>query len=146
MPKTAQFIEIKKPAEKNMLICKWVQKCYEAGKTSVVRASDVAAAQQLDDLLWTFSDVSFIPHTIAGDTSFQHLEPVLISYSGQNFPVMDVLIEAGGELVYPEYENFGHIIDFADLYDDKLLQLGRRRYKTYQDKGYRMRMVKNNCQ
>jgi hypothetical protein len=42
--------------------CRLAEKAYDQGLKVVVRTDSSAATAQLDDLLWTFSDRSFVPH------------------------------------------------------------------------------------
>ena len=54
----------------------------------------------------------------------------------------DVLIEAAGGEPSDEFRQFNHVFDFAELYDESLRETSRRRYKAYQEAGYRMRYIK----
>lgn len=53
------------PAAKFKLACRIVLKAYMQGLKVLVRVDEPAAGEQLDTLLWTFSQAHFIPHTIA---------------------------------------------------------------------------------
>jgi DNA polymerase-3 subunit chi len=44
--------------------CKLIEKIYQKKLTVFVHTNDVASAKSLDTLLWTFSDISFIPHQL----------------------------------------------------------------------------------
>lgn len=58
-------------------LCHEIAEFYYAGKRILIRASSKEQQQELDNLLWTFKDTSFVPHHIHGatdsDTSRVHL-------------------------------------------------------------------------
>jgi len=124
-------------------VCAWGRKCYEGGKTVVIRVKNQKAAAYLDRLLWTFDDTDFIPHKIVEDRQDEVIEPLLISdTSAGKMPIMDVLLETTEGDPYVHFDRYEHIIDFAYLYDDQLKAASRSRYKKYQTAGYRMRLIK----
>ena len=95
-------------------------------------------SRQLDELLWTFSQGSFVPHRIVGpEDGAQILEPVLISHAQE--PVSqhwDLMINLGNEV--PEY--FSRYQRVAELVDGNAQRrdLGRDRYRFYRDRGYKL--------
>lgn len=46
--------------------CRLVREAYDQGMKVSIRTSNTDQSNQLDAMLWTFSQGSFIPHTIAG--------------------------------------------------------------------------------
>ena len=48
------------------LVCRLASKAFEAKQSLYIHCADSTEAQILDDLLWTFHDVGFIPHAQVG--------------------------------------------------------------------------------
>ena len=73
------FVET--PSEKQrFLLCRWVDRFHEAGRKVQVLVDSTLAAQHLDQMLWTFSQESFIPHRVLPSKgSVDFMEPVVIT-------------------------------------------------------------------
>lgn len=137
----AEFIALQAPQERLLLVCQWTLHCYRKGRTVAVRVAEEREARRLDKLLWTFADMSFLPHAVARSASEPVLEPVLIYCVGEEVGEADVLFEAAGGEPLESFERFPRIYDFAEVYDEELRSISRRRYSAYNDAGYRMRFV-----
>ncbi|SPJ16276.1 DNA polymerase III chi subunit [Syntrophobacter sp. SbD2] len=66
-------------AEQSELICRWTERFYMEKKRVQIVVDSTAAAQLIDQLLWTFSQSSFIPHKIFSPGGAPSAEPVLIT-------------------------------------------------------------------
>ncbi len=64
METVIHFVETR-TAQRRDLLCRWAERLYQLGKKVRVATDSTLAAQHLDQLLWTFSDTSFVPHRIA---------------------------------------------------------------------------------
>jgi DNA polymerase-3 subunit chi len=140
--KVAEFIELRSRADKLPQVCVRTALHYEAGQTVAVYTPSEAEASELDDLLWTFRQNSFIPHVRLTAAVEPLIEPVVIFSSNPDDAMSDVLILASVDEL-PEWSSgFPHIYDFAEVYDEAHSQAGRRRYAALKAAGYRMRFVK----
>lgn len=137
----AEFIKIGAPGDKMPAVCQWALRCHEAGKTAAVRVATLKEAEQLDDLLWTFSDRAFIPHAIASQAKEPVLESVLIYCEGEAPGEADLLIHAAGGEPDSALTNFPRVLDFAEVYDEAAREAGRRRFAACREAGYRMRYI-----
>ena len=66
----ADFYLIDKPRFREqplLLVCELARRAHAAGQPTLILARDFAQAEAVDDLLWSFDDVAFIPHQLAGD-------------------------------------------------------------------------------
>ena len=66
-------------AEQRELLCRWTERFYMEKKRVQIVVDSMAAAQFIDQLLWTFSQASFIPHMIFSPGGAPPAEPVLIT-------------------------------------------------------------------
>ncbi len=58
-----------------------LEKCLQRGWRALVRGGSPERIEELDDVLWTFRDDSFVPHAREGDPARQ---PVWLTTSGGN--------------------------------------------------------------
>ena len=65
--------------EQRGLLCRWTERFYTEKKRVQIVVDSMAAAQFIDQLLWTFSQSSFIPHSISSPVAGPSDEPVLIT-------------------------------------------------------------------
>jgi len=99
----------------------------------LIHCPDQATARQLDRLLWTYREESFLPHGLVGETN-PALTPVLISADGEPAAEDQVLINLSPEV--PEFfARFERLCEPLDR-EPAILQAGRKRWKYYSDCGY----------
>jgi DNA polymerase-3 subunit chi len=120
------------------LACKIVDKATQLDNHVFIHSSSDDEARQMDELLWTFSQGSFIPHRIVRDTLAEPpLEPVLI---GVNQPPAagrwDVLINLAPEVpeFFSRYERVAEVVDGNATRRER----SRERYRFYRDRGYKL--------
>jgi DNA polymerase III subunit chi len=116
--------------------CRLLRKAVGNGSRVVVTA-EADALKRLDTLLWTFSQLDFVPHALqSGDAGVVAASPVILSESVANAPHQQVLLNLGPQV--PEgFERFERLIEVVSL-DDGDRQLARSRWKHYADKGLTM--------
>lgn len=106
--------------------CKLVEKVWQQTPRIVIQTDNATDSAALDDLLWTFSDGSFIPHTVRGGDSDAQ-QPVLISHDG-SMDTCDLLINLSSRLPdVPECKRVAEIIN----QDEPCKLAGRERFKQY---------------
>lgn len=109
--------------------CRLVEKAYALGHRVHIHTDSALVARQLDDLLWTFRDRSFIPHEIAPQNS----DPIMVTIGHGWIPKQcDVLINLATEV--PEF--FSRFQRIAEIIDQDRRQSGREHYRFYRDRGY----------
>ncbi|MBL8521711.1 MAG: DNA polymerase III subunit chi [Betaproteobacteria bacterium] len=118
--------------------CKWTKKAVEAGRRLVVYAPEPGRAEQFDRLLWTFSQLSFVPHVPAGHALAAET-PVVIAASDEESllppPSMrDTLLNLS-DAVPPWFASFAALREIVSAGGEDR-PLGRERYKHYQSLGY----------
>lgn len=104
-----------------------------------INAADDEESRRLDELLWTFSQGSFVPHRIVGSVADgeQGPEPVLIGVGVELPEPCEVMINLAGEVpeFFSRYERVAEIVDAEATRRDA----GRSRYKYYRDRGYELK-------
>jgi DNA polymerase-3 subunit chi len=116
-----------------LLACRLVEKAYNLQHKVYVHTAAEAQAQLLDDLLWTFRQNSFVPHTrypaAPADRS-----PVLIGWHPEPALAADVLINLGDDIP-AFFENFPRVIELVDQ-SEAVLHQSRQRFRLYRERGY----------
>ena len=120
------------------LACKIVEKATQLDHHVFVHsASDVEAAA-LDELLWTFSQGSFIPHRVVrAPLEGPPPEPVLIGVNqAPGAGRWDVLINLAAEVpeFFSRYERVAEVVDANAVRREQ----SRDRYRFYRDRGYKL--------
>ena len=113
-----------------LTVCRLVEKAYLAEQTVYVHTDSAQAATALDDLLWTYSDRSFVPHALAGADGSA---PVRIGCAEPLAAQVLVQLGSSAPAFYASYER---IADFVDA-DPQRRDDGRRRFAWYRDQGVR---------
>ncbi len=108
--------------------CTMAKKAWSAGNRVHIHTQSEENAKSIDDLLWTFRDISFIPHEIYGG-SVSEETPVTIGF-GKSFPeASQVIINLDKEI--PGFVNkFERIVEIVGG-DETTKQFARQRYKQY---------------
>jgi DNA polymerase-3 subunit chi len=120
---------------RDLYACRIIDKAYSNGHNIYVHTTNLEEAQNFDIQLWTFRDISFIPHEISNQNS-ESETPILIGYNMTPTGTRDILINLTPEIP-PFYQQFSHIIEIIPN-DNNLKTSARQRYQTYQQQGYQM--------
>jgi len=114
--------------------CRLAEKAVEQGHRVHLRTASPPQTQRIDDLLWTFSDRSFLPHelTTGGSASHERIM-VLVGESVAPPSHRQLLINLTDALP----EDFGDYQRVAEIVaaDPERKRLGRERYKGYRERG-----------
>lgn len=116
-----------------LLACKVVVKAHQQNLHTYIHTDDPTTSARLDDLLWTFHDLSFIPHALAPDNNDVR---VLIGHAHEPMENCDLLINLSNEVpeFFSRFERLAEIID----QEEPILLAGRKRYQFYRDRGYNL--------
>ena len=114
--------------------CRLAEKAVDLGHRVYIQTATLAEAQRLDELLWTFSDRSFLAHEIANGGPPAH-ERVMVMLGEIDAPPThrQLLINLSDRLPgdIQAYERVAEIVD-ADV---ERKRVSRERYKQYRDRG-----------
>ncbi len=111
--------------------CRLAEKAYRLSHRVHLHTDDAAAAEAMDELLWTFRDGSFVPHDgLPNGTD----APVTIGHGSAAPADPDLLINLAREV--PDFATrFDRIAELVGG-DEETRQQGRQRFIFYRDKGY----------
>ncbi len=121
---------------KDRLACQLADKAWHQGYRVYIQTDSIARVQQLDIMLWTFKEESFLPHDIYPDVLSS--APIRIGYTQQICENMDVLINLTDTVV----SFFKYFKRIAEVVDDtqSAREAGRTRYRFYREKGYELKI------
>ncbi|MBK6975107.1 MAG: DNA polymerase III subunit chi [Sterolibacteriaceae bacterium] len=106
------------------------------GARVLVFAPQRDVAQRIDQVLWTYAALSFVPH-VAADSPLAQETPVLIAGSLEHPAAAghdQVLVNLDGELP-PAFARFERLIEIVGSDDADRLP-ARSRFRFYRDRGY----------
>lgn len=130
------FYILKQPGDAAQLnfACRLTEKAHSENH-SVYLHADASSCAQLDALLWTFRQGSFVPHAQLEDAQDDGRTPVIISNSVQPPARLDdVLIN----LVHDVPAFFSRFARCIEIVTPDNKDAARRRYRFYADRGYEL--------
>lgn len=115
--------------------CRLARKARAAGFSLVILARQ-ADLDVLDDALWTFSELDFLPHVRIGHPLTPYTPIVLAADAVQEFPHRQVLVNLSGQMPqgFASFERLVEIISTDEA--DRLA--GRERYRHYHQNGFQL--------
>ena len=113
--------------------CRLTDKAYRLGHRVFIHTESAQQTRLLDDLLWTFQQNSFIPHSVYQDAA-EAPAPVLLAHDAEPDASSQVLINLAAEvpLFFSRFERVAELVDA----DAKVRRSGRSRYSFYKERGY----------
>lgn len=133
------FYVLDEQQDKPLFVCDMIEKAYHGGRKVYVQCDDQAQAEHIDNLLWGFKPMSFIPHNIQGEGPVPP-PPVQIGFSDNANGYRDILINLSATI--PLFcDRFKHIVELVDNNPETKARL-RKYYRDYQSQGHTMRNKK----
>ena len=120
------------PGGRFKLACRIVEKAYRLGHRVYVRTGNSDDTNVLDDLLWTFSQNSFVPHQLSTESGFQE-SPVVIGEHPPAAEGTDVVISVADDPV-SNFTAYTRIVEIVGCEDDEKAS-GRNRFRYYREHG-----------
>jgi DNA polymerase-3 subunit chi len=139
MTSKVDFYILEASGQKSLVFaCALLEKAYANAESAFVYTGSATESEQMDNLLWTYRDDSFLPHAIYQSTeSFS--PPILISHEK---PVNshDILLNLSQQLP-AFYLSYQRIIEIVPA-DPTVQALARERYRQYRDAGCDLNTIK----
>ena len=126
------FIETKELG-KDKTLAMVVEKYYNLDKKVLILTSSMERGEFLDQYLWTFKQLSFVPHVFIKERdSYFNDEPIVITLFEDNVINAEILIL--DRVASHDFKSkFSLIIDFVDRTSNLTLEDSRKRYKEYKN-------------
>lgn len=110
--------------------CRLLSKAYQQQHHIHVYTEDDVQARKLDTLLWTYQDISFVPHALA-DSEIASSAPILIGETEAFSDTADILVNLKNTLP-DKVDAFQRIIEIVP-HAEPWLGLSRKKYAAYRD-------------
>ena len=120
------------PGGRLKLACRIVEKAYRLGHRIYVRTGNSDDTNVLDDLLWTFSQNSFVPHQLSTESDSRE-SPVVIGEHPPAAEGTDVVISVADDPV-SDFTAYPRIVEIVGCEDDEKAS-GRNRFRYYREHG-----------
>ena len=124
------FVELK-IAAKNKYICEITEKLFENNISVAIFAEEAKTIGQLDNLMWTWKQESFIPHSIVVENA-ANTDPVLLSSSVDILPETEAIL-LFDPLPISALEKYKLVFDFAEVYHSDKKAASRKRFKDMRE-------------
>lgn len=120
-------------ANTDRFACTLAAKAWSTGNRVHIHTASDDVTNFMDDLLWIYRDISFIPHEIFNGSVHEET-PVTIG-SGSNYPEQTQVIINLDQDVPDFVSSFERIIEIVGGTETNK-QLARQRYRQYREDGY----------
>jgi DNA polymerase III subunit chi len=130
------FYPLGEPDRRARLVtaCRLAEKAYDQGLRVAVRTANAAETAEFDELLWTFSDRSFVPHVVwPTEPDVVAVTPVVVGSSSLPSSHRDVLINLAPDAP-ADFSAYARICEVVGG-DEDAKKAGRLRWRTYRDAG-----------
>lgn len=110
-----------------------LEKVYERQLTALIRGRTEECLGELDECLWSFKPLSFMPHAIEQDGLEAAVQPILLTLSpdqNQNNANVLVLVEDADA---SDISSFERCLYMFDGNDEEALVAARTRWKQFKD-------------
>ncbi|HEY5673258.1 MAG TPA: DNA polymerase III subunit chi [Malonomonas sp.] len=128
------FAKLEQP-QKADLLCRLAEEYFSAGKRVLVLVQDDNQAVALDRFMWSCDKGTFLPHAFYNGSVDCLEEPIVITVREGNPNGASVLIM--GQPCSPEFiGRFELAVDFAEVFDKRLAEQSRERFRSYRALGF----------
>ena len=113
--------------------CKLTAKAWKQGHRIHVHTGSEAETMRMDELLWTFRDISFLPHTVLGDAAAGEAR-ITVGHGDLLPESNEVLVN----LTHPAplfFSRFERVVEIVPA-ETEARAAARERYRFYQERGY----------
>ena len=108
-------------------VCVQLTQCYQRKENVYVHVNSAAEAEFIDKLLWTFSDESFLPHSLlASDHA-----PITIGYET---PVAAHTLLNLTNTIPDSYQQYQRVLEVV-YQDNDIQKAARERFRQYRENG-----------
>ena len=125
------------PQSRERFVCRLAELAWQRGNGVYIYTPQPGQANFVDRLLWTFRDISFVPHDLYPQSS-DSLAPVRIGSAAEACPQTSVLITLAPQIA-PFFQTYARIAEVLDS-TPAVREAGRARYRAYREWGAQLEM------
>jgi len=113
--------------------CKLAKRAADEGRRLIVYAPAPALAEEVDHMLWTFSQLSFVPHVRSGHALAAET-PIVIAQDEAGLVHHEALLNLGDDppAFFSRFEQLREVVS----QDEEDKRLARERAKFYKSRGF----------
>ena len=115
--------------------CRLAEKAWRHGTQVYIHTASPLQAEQLDTLLWTYRDGSFVPHA-RRDDEFASASPVVIGHTDEP-PMTDEMLINIADAVPTFFSRFQRVAEIVGTLESQKVA-ARDRFRFYRDRGYEL--------
>ncbi|MCW8853389.1 MAG: DNA polymerase III subunit chi [Gammaproteobacteria bacterium] len=129
------ILQDQNPLSLQKFACRLADKAYQQGHRILIQTETAEESRILDNMLWTISENSFLPHTI--DTgSANDDQPIIISHQAAEYKDFQTMINLSS-ITPVDTRAFDRIAEILNQQESRK-QTGREHYKIYKARGYEL--------
>lgn len=129
------FYILKTSQNSELTACRLCEKAWQQGMRVHIQADSESQALQLDELLWTFRDGSFVPHCLMSEAAAGET-PVTIGWKDEPQQERQVLINLA-PAVPPFYTRFERLAEIVNQ-EERIKNAGRERFAFYRQQNHEL--------
>lgn len=129
------FYILKSNQNRELAACRLCEKAWQQGMRIHIQAESESQALQLDELLWTFRDGSFVPHCLTTDAAAGEAA-ITIGWSDTPERQAQVLINLA-QVVPSSYTRFERLAEIVNQ-EEGIKSAGRERFAFYRQQNHEL--------
>jgi len=131
------FYVLPEHGKREHFACALIHKVWKQGNNIYINMCSGPATEAFDDLLWTFKDISFLPHCLSAEDNTK-TAPIVIGHDIQTdsqMPDDTHIVLNLADQILPELTGVERILEIVAGNEDERQQ-ARRRYADYRNHGH----------
>ena len=133
------FYVLPENGKQGHFVCALIQKAWKQGNNIFINTRSETEAIALDDLLWTFKDISFLPHCLASNNNTEN-SPIVIGHDNQmhgQIPEHTAIMINLSDQIPQDMSKVERVLEIVAVSESKRQQ-ARKRYADYRDQGHEL--------
>jgi len=126
----------KAPLAGMQFTCRLTEKIFKDGHQVYINTASEQQLRQLDDLLWSFRQGSFLPHAVYKSND-PETTPILLGHATEPDGPSDVLVNLAVDIP-AFFSRFSRVTELVSG-DDAQRAAARTHFRFYKDRGYTVR-------
>ncbi len=133
------FYVLPENGKQGHFVCALIQKVWKQGNNIFINTRSETKAIALDDLLWTFKDISFLPHCLASNNNTEN-SPIVIGHDNQmhgQIPENTAIMINLSDQIPQDMSKVERVLEIVAGSESERQQ-ARKRYADYRDQGHEL--------